>query len=173
MVVGDWELPPAAAAPAGRAVGAGEASAGGVPATTMAARAVTLAALLLPALAMVLAAVALTMLLLVLWPLRGSGEALRRDVGVLGPGDGSADDLLDALDVLPLVGGGQRDGVARAAGPAGAPDAVDVVPWVVGHVVVDDQLDPGHVDAAGRDVGRNQHAVSSRFEAGQRFLPLA
>ena len=62
------------------------------------------------------------------------------------------------------------DGGALAAKAAGAAHTVDVSLAVVGHVVVDDLRHGVHVDAAGRDVGRDQDASLTALEAGQRLL---
>jgi hypothetical protein len=49
---------------------------------------------------------------------------------------------------------------------------VDVVLGVLGHVVVDDVRDAGHVDAAGRDVGRHHDLVAAAPEALERLHAL-
>ena len=52
---------------------------------------------------------------------------------------------------------GQRDGDAVAASAAGAADAVHVGLGRRGHVVVDDVREVLDVEAAGGDVGGDQH----------------
>ena len=47
-----------------------------------------------------------------------------------------------------------------------------VVFYVVGHVVVDDQSDVVNVDAAGEDVGGDEHVGDSAFETEHDFVSL-
>ena len=58
-------------------------------------------------------------------------------------------------------------------GPAGTADAVDVAVAVVRRIEVDDVRDPGDVDAAGGDVGRDQRVDMAGLERCQRPLALA
>ena len=56
----------------------------------------------------------------------------------------------------------QRDRDAGAPGPTGAADPVHVGLLVLGALVVDDVGDVVDVDAAGRDIGRDQHVDLAR-----------
>ena len=56
------------------------------------------------------------------------------------------------------------------AGTAGAADAVQVGLLVVRALVVDDVGDAGDVDAAGRDVGRDEDVDLAAAERAQRLL---
>src|SRR5690606_36261768 len=76
-------------------------------------------------------------------------------------------DELPALQVGPVDEG---DRGAGGAGAAGAADAVDVRLVVLGARIVDDVADVRHVDAACRDVRRDQDADLALAEAGQSLL---
>jgi hypothetical protein len=67
----------------------------------------------------------------------------------------------DGIDLKEFATGGEGDGAATAAGAAGAADAVKVVLDVVREIVIEDDLDIVHVNAAGGDVGGDKE-----FEAG-------
>ena len=58
---------------------------------------------------------------------------------------------------------------AAVAGPAGAADAVHVVFRHIGNLVIHDVRQFVDVDAAGRDVGRDQRPDVAALEAGQRL----
>ena len=73
-----------------------------------------------------------------------------------------ADALLQPLDLELLVPERQADHQARLAGAGGAPGAVQVGLVVGGRVVVDDDVDVVDVDAAGGDVGGDQHLAACR-----------
>ena len=68
--------------------------------------------------------------------------------------------------LLGLVGEDEADPCAAAAGPAGATDPVHVGVAVPGSVEVDDVGDAVDVDAAGRDVGRDQGRRPRRARSG-------
>ena len=76
-------------------------------------------------------------------------------------------------DVAVLVWRQERDPDARAAGAAGAADAVHVGLAVGGRVEVDHVRDPLHVDPARRDVGRDERVDRAGLEAGECLLALA
>ena len=57
------------------------------------------------------------------------------------------------LHLAAVIAVDQREALAVAVGACGAADAVHIILRVVGHVVVDDQLDAGDVDAAAHYVG--------------------
>ncbi len=67
---------------------------------------------------------------------------------------------------------GETGGMARRTGARGAADPMHVVLDRVRQVVVDDTLNVGDVDAAGRDVRGDQDAVAPAAEALQRLAPL-
>ena len=86
--------------------------------------------------------------------------------------DRRAQRAFDRADIALLF---LRDEGVRVAGlcrAAGAADAVDVD--VGGHreVKVDDVRDARHVDAAGGDVGRDEHLDAARAESVERGLAL-
>ena len=58
-------------------------------------------------------------------------------------------------------------------GAARAADAVHVVLRILRHVVVDDVRHAGDVEAAGGEVGGDQHLVAAGLETLQRLLPFA
>src|SRR5690625_4965854 len=73
-----------------------------------------------------------------------------------------------ARDVVPVDEG---DRGARLPGPAGTSDAVQVGLLVLGALVVDDVGDVLDVDAAGGDVGGDEHVDLTGAEGAQRLLP--
>src|SRR5687768_2898044 len=70
--------------------------------------------------------------------------------------------FLDLDEQLDLVGGDERDRFARESRPAGAADAVHVVFGRVRQLVVDDVRKLLDVEAARRDVGRDENVRASR-----------
>jgi len=82
----------------------------------------------------------------------------------------AAQELLDVLEEVPIVGIAERDRSARGACTAGAADAVDVRLGDVRQLVVEDVRDAVDVDAARGDVGRNEHAHRPGTEALERTL---
>ncbi|MCB9533683.1 MAG: hypothetical protein H6698_05120 [Myxococcales bacterium] len=85
-------------------------------------------------------------------------------------GDRLADRPLDRLEILGLFGVDQRDGDTRAARPAGATDTVDVALGLVRELEVEDVRHVVDVEAARREVGRDQHADRAAAEAVERAL---
>ena len=71
-----------------------------------------------------------------------------------------------------LVGRSEGDSVTGASSAAGAADTVDVIVGAVRQVEVDDDFDAVHVDAASGDVGGNQDAEATIFEAVERSAAL-
>ena len=90
--------------------------------------------------------------------------------------DLAAQDPLDRPQAVALVARHQRQRVALAAGAAGAADAVHVVLGHVRQLVVDDVRQLADVEAACRDVGRDQHlhlvVLEVRERLGARVLRL-
>ncbi len=78
------------------------------------------------------------------------------------------DQPLDVAKECVLVDANERDRLAARARTAGAADAVDVVLGNVRHVVVDDVRQRLDIDAARRDVGRDQHGDVAVLEVGER-----
>jgi hypothetical protein len=87
-------------------------------------------------------------------------------------GELEAEALGDRAHLARLVAEHERDGDAVAARAARAARAVHVAVLVLGGVEVDDVADVGDVDAAGGDVGRDQHVDVPALERGQRALAL-
>src|SRR5690606_35790347 len=83
-----------------------------------------------------------------------------------------ADELFDVLEVAALVRGRERDRVPGAPGAPRAADAVDVVLGLVREIVVHDERDARHVDAARGDVRRDEDAVLALLEPFERFAAL-
>src|SRR5690348_5153160 len=83
------------------------------------------------------------------------GLITRADLG--GPRD-DARHCHEAGHVAALVRGDQGDDAAGLTGTGGTATAVEVVLVVGRRVDVDNELEVADVDAAGRDVGRDQHA---------------
>lgn len=81
-----------------------------------------------------------------------------------------AQDAFDAAHHAAIFVSRQGKGVARAGGPAGATDAVDIGIGRVRDVIVDDMGYLGDVDAAGRYVGGHQDLVGAVPEAVQGGL---
>ena len=115
---------------------------------------------------------------------RGSAAARRRSVRALsgagrriaaavGRRDRHADQLLDVAQKRPLLGLAERDRHPVGAGAGGAADAMHVALRNVRQVVVDHVADALDVDAARRDVGRDQRAHASGAEGGEHALALA
>ena len=81
--------------------------------------------------------------------------------------------LLDRGQILVVGRHGDADRGAKTARAAGAPDAVDIVLGMAGQVIVEDVADRRDVQAARRDVGRDQQAQLAVAERFQRAGPLA
>jgi hypothetical protein len=94
----------------------------------------------------------------------------RRHVGAVGERDLLADGALDLPEQIDILGVAERDRGAGGAGAAGAADAVHVCLGHLGQIEVDDVADLVDVDAAGRDVGRHQHADLAALEVGEGAL---
>ena len=65
----------------------------------------------------------------------------------------------------------QRDRHARSAGARGSSDAVHVALRLVRHIEIDDMGDAVDIDAARRDVGRDQDRHATVAEGRERPLP--
>src|SRR5262249_3307829 len=82
------------------------------------------------------------------------------------------DPPLDVAEQRPVFARHQRHGLAGLARPAGAADAVHVVLGDVRQVVVHHVRQRLDVDAARRDVGRDQHLQLEGLEARERLHAL-
>ena len=67
----------------------------------------------------------------------------------------------------------EADRVAHGVCPAGASDAVDIVLHMQRKIIVHHVRDAVHVNAAGGDIRRHQHAHGTGFEIFQRAQTLA
>ena len=94
-----------------------------------------------------------------------------RSVGLFGPLDRLAGQLLDRLDVFRLGARDDRLSEARAAGAAGAADAVDVVLRMGRHVEIEDVADGRDIEPARRDVARHQQLELPVAKAVERLQP--
>ena len=83
-----------------------------------------------------------------------------------------ADRALDRAEIRLLVGGDERERVARLLGARRASDAVDVVVGDVRDVEVDDVRQVLDVDAARRDVRRDEDLGRPVLEPGERLRAL-
>ena len=104
-------------------------------------------------------------------------EALGRarrvvELGNRHAGKALSDRALDLAEIAFLVRRDEREGVARHLGAGRAADPVDVVLGHVGDVEVDDVRKGLDVDAARRDVGRDEHPIPAALEAGERLGAL-
>ncbi len=80
--------------------------------------------------------------------------------------------LGDASHFLGLVGEYVADARTFGSGASGASDAVGVGVLILGHVEVDHLDDVGDVDAACRDIGRDERPDLAALEARKRLLAL-
>ena len=76
---------------------------------------------------------------------------------------------LDHADLVLLVPEHERDRHAALARPRGATRAVEVGLVVLGRVVVDDDVDVVDVDAAGGDVGGDEHLDLAAVKSASAF----
>jgi hypothetical protein len=93
--------------------------------------------------------------------LERDGLSLRRTLFVIEIGENHArhrpsEETLDRGQLLLFLGGDERKGVADRIDASGPPDPMHVVLGGMRHVVVDDVGDSLDIDAARRDVGRDQ-----------------
>ena len=93
----------------------------------------------------------------------------RRMIGA--HGNGAPDQLLDCLEVWPLIDITERDRSAGRTRPRGAANPMDIRLRLIGQVVVNDMRDAIDINAAGSNVCRYQHRgfVSAEIVEG----PLA
>src|SRR3989344_1836796 len=95
-----------------------------------------------------------------------------RKCGQYRNGDGLSDEMLDVAYLALLVRLGNRDGMAFSTRTCGAADAVDVIRRIHRQVVIDDELNPLHVDTARGDVGGDEYAIFAAFKPFQSFAAL-
>src|SRR5438067_9673782 len=84
----------------------------------------------------------------------------------------AAGELFDPAQQVLLVRGCEARRAAAGLGARGPADAVHVVLRHVGQIEIDDVPDLRDVDAARRDVGRDQDPRASRAKAVERMVPL-
>ena len=77
----------------------------------------------------------------------------------------------EPTDVVALVRQDERQTRARTTRAAGPPDPVDVIVLGSRRVEVDHVRDSVDIEAAGRDVGRDQRRHAAGSELGERALP--
>src|SRR5947209_17456135 len=80
---------------------------------------------------------------------------------------------LDVAQVAALLRAAERQRNAVGAGASSAADAVDILLRNVRQVEVHDVTDAGDVDAARRDVGRDEHRHSAGLEGGDGAFALS
>ena len=100
------------------------------------------------------------------WPRAGRAAAV-------GFGQREPRQPLDCAQKIALLVVAKGDRLSRIARPRGAADAMNVSLGNLRQFKVDDMADAVDVDAARRDVGRNQRARLSAAESGQCALALA
>ena len=84
-----------------------------------------------------------------------------------------AQQSLDVSQERPLLTIAERDRASGGARTAGAPDAMHVALGDVGDLVVHHERDPIDVDAAGREVGRDEHPQRPRAKSAERPIACA
>ncbi len=87
-------------------------------------------------------------------------------------GDFLFDEFFDVVQEFVFFRRAEGDGEAGGSGASGAPDAVDVGFGFVREVVVDDEGDVFHVDAACGDVGRDEDGEVAFAEFIEGFIAL-
>src|SRR5205085_10299642 len=90
----------------------------------------------------------------------------------IGDRNGQSDQLFDSAQESHLFVVAERDRDAFGAGPRGAADAMHVAFRDVRQVVIDDVADAVDVDAARRDVGRDQRTHAPRTKSREHALAL-
>ena len=87
-------------------------------------------------------------------------------------GDPSPEEPLELSQAVGVIVRDEADCVANRLVAPGAADSMDVILRLRRKVEVDDVRNPVNVDAARRDVGRNQHADVAGLESLERRKPL-
>ena len=70
-----------------------------------------------------------------------------------GARQGHFDHILDLVNIMALGRCGKCHRVTFFAGAAGAPDTVHIVFRVIGQIIINDQFDHAHINAAGGNIG--------------------
>ena len=89
------------------------------------------------------------------------GVPIRLEAWLNGPRDGLPEEPLDAAQEVGFVDRDEAHGVAARAGPASPPDPMDVVVGLPRQLEVDDMGEILDIEAAGRDVRRDEDAHGS------------
>jgi hypothetical protein len=80
------------------------------------------------------------------------------------------DESLNGGNVLGIFGGHEGERIASGLGAPGAADAMNVILGMLRNVEVDDVADIRDVQAAGGDIGGNEHFVTALTKAVQGLL---
>ena len=94
------------------------------------------------------------------WRLRG----LRRKRRQGGDTQWCPHEPFNAADFSSLLGGNEGHCLTGLTRPAGPADPVHVVVGIVGEIVIYDDFNVLHVNAACRDVGGDEHPMDARLE---------
>src|SRR5688500_16431327 len=100
------------------------------------------------------------------------GARVAPGTGCGGPRKLALQHPLDILEEFHLLGADQRDRFAGKAGAAGAANAVDVILGRVRQFVIDDERQLLDVEAARRDVGRDEYRNLALLELLERLHAL-
>src|SRR5271157_981264 len=84
----------------------------------------------------------------------------------------NAERALQSKQVRPLLSREERRSDAAFACTSGATRSMDEVLSVLGQIVIDDVGDVLNVDAAGSQIGRDQHAMASLLKSEESGAPL-
>src|SRR5262249_18655655 len=87
--------------------------------------------------------------------------------------DALLDQPLDVAQIGALLAGAEGDGNAARPGTRGAADAVDIALGLVRQLEIDDMAHAVDIDAARRDIGRDEDARLSGTEIVESPLPRA
>mmetsp|Transcript_11721 Transcript_11721/g.32960 ORF Transcript_11721/g.32960 Transcript_11721/m.32960 type:complete len:207 (-) Transcript_11721:1000-1620(-) len=86
---------------------------------------------------------------------------------------GSVEFGFNAEEVVPVIVSDEVDSEAEVAEAAGPPDAVQIGFRVLGEVKVDDYVNGGDVDTAGKQVRRDEVAAGAVAEVMEYAVPVA
>src|ERR1051325_10735308 len=104
-----------------------------------------------------------------LWIVCRTGAQLRRKCGF---GYGFAEQLFNFRKTELLLFIHKCHCRSFGGSPGRAADAMDVIFTVIGHIVIDHQVDVLDVDAAGKNIGRYQYLYAPVLEAEQHVFPF-
>ena len=75
------------------------------------------------------------------------------------PGNFRSDESLDGTEMIEFLGGAERERITDLERAPGATDAMDVILRMLRDIVIDHVTDAGNIEAARRDIGRDEHFV--------------